>query len=256
MDLCAHGHKRLVHISTISTAGESIKGSPHPTSKLTEAKLYFGQYLNNAYVRSKFLSERCVLKAVADGRIEGKVIRVGNLMSRMSDGEFQINSNTNGFLRTLRGYAVIGGFPVSQMDAPLEFSPIDSVASAVLRLGRAPACFSVFHACNNHWVQMGDVIFAMRTYGFGIRVVDEPYFARMLEAYSSNHEDSDAVSGLIAYNTHDPQGACYLGYENVFTTKALYRLGWKWPITDDSYLIGTIRKLDELGFFDEERSMS
>ncbi len=100
---------------------------------------------------------------------------------------------------------------------------------------------------------MGDVIFALRKYGFGIRVVDEDYFDRMLAAYSDAHEDSDAVSGLIAYNTHNTQSSCYLGYENAFTTKALYRLGWKWPITDDAYLTNTIRKLDELGFFDEEQ---
>ena len=97
VDLCARGKRRLVHISTISTAGESINGNPDPTIRLTEDALYFGQKINNAYVRSKFLSERAVLQAVAEGRIEGKVIRVGNLMSRASDGEFQINSITNGF---------------------------------------------------------------------------------------------------------------------------------------------------------------
>ena len=251
VDLCANGHKRLVHISTISTAGESLNGNPDPSHRLTEAELYFGQNINNAYVRSKFLSERCVLQAVADGRIEGKVIRVGNLMSRASDGEFQINSITNGFMRTLRGYVAVGGFPVSGMDAEMEYSPIDSVASAVLRLSKASSRFTVFHACNNHRVQMGDAIFAMRELGFGIRVVEDKYFAQMLADYSTHHEGSDAVSGLIAYATHDPQSACYLGYDNSFTTKALYRLGWKWPITDDAYLKGAIQKLDELGFFDE-----
>ena len=37
----------------------------------------------------KFLAERAVLEAVSSG-LDGKVIRVGNLMSRNSDGEFQI----------------------------------------------------------------------------------------------------------------------------------------------------------------------
>ena len=252
VDLCAHGHRRLVHISTISTAGESLNGNPNPRHNMSEAELYFGQYLNNAYVRSKFLSERTVLQAIADGRIEGKVIRVGNLMGRSSDGEFQINSITNGFLRTLRGYVAVGGFPVSLMDREQEFSPIDSVASAVLRLGRASSRFTVFHACNNHKVQMGDVIFALRAHGFGIRVVEDDYFAQMLADYSAIHEGSDAVSGLIAYASHGEQSACYLGYDETFTTKALYRLGWKWPITDDKYLGEVTSKLDELDFFEME----
>ncbi|MBO7673390.1 MAG: SDR family oxidoreductase, partial [Atopobiaceae bacterium] len=252
VNLCSHGRRRLVHISTISTAGESMNGSPNPSHRLTEAELFYGQQINNAYVRSKFLSERTVLQAIADGRIEGKVIRVGNLMSRVSDGEFQINSVTNGFLRTMRGYATVGGFPIGLMDQEQEFSPIDCVASAVLRLGGASSRFTVFHACNNHNVQLADVIYAMRAHGFGIRIVRDDYFAHMLSEYSALHEESDAVSGLIAYASHNTQSACYLGYENSFTTRALYRLGWKWPIIDDAYLQSAISKLDELGFFEVE----
>lgn len=252
VDLCAHGRRRLVHISTISTAGEGLDGSPDPRHCLTEAELFFGQRLNNAYTRSKFLSERVVLQAVADGRIEGKVIRVGNLMSRASDGEFQINSITNGFLRTLRGYAAVGGFPISLMDQEQEFSPIDCVASAVLRLSRVSSRFTVFHACNNHKIQLGDVVYAMREHGFGIRIVDDDYYAQMLANYSAHHEGSDAVGGLIAYSTNNTNRSYFLGYENTFTTRALYRLGWKWPITDDAYLTGAIGKLDALDFFDVE----
>lgn len=63
-----------------------------------------------------------------------KVIRVGNLMRRHSDGEFQINFIANGFMRTLRGYAVIGKFPVSAMDDSVEFSPIDCTAEAIVHL--------------------------------------------------------------------------------------------------------------------------
>jgi hypothetical protein len=101
-------------------------------------------------------------------------------------------------------------------------------------------------------VQLGDVIYAMREHGFGIRIVSDEYFAQMLADYSATHEGSDAVSGLIAYASHDTQSACYLGYDDTFTTRALYRLGWKWPITDDAYLKGAIAKLDDLGFFEAE----
>ena len=55
-------------------------------------------------------AERAVLEAVSSG-LDGKVIRVGNLMSRNSDGEFQINFITNGFLRSPRGYEAVGKFP-------------------------------------------------------------------------------------------------------------------------------------------------
>lgn len=44
-------------------------------------------------------------------------------MSRESDGEFQINYSTNGFMKRLRAYAMIGSFPIDSMDDPAEFSP-------------------------------------------------------------------------------------------------------------------------------------
>ena len=89
--------------------------------------------ITNEYIRTKFLAERAVLEAVSSG-LDGKVIRVGNLMSRNSDGEFQINFITNGFLRSLRGYEAVGKFPIGAMHEVTEFSPIDSTALAVLRL--------------------------------------------------------------------------------------------------------------------------
>ena len=48
-----------------------------------------------------------VLGAAGDG-LDVKIIRVGNLMGRQSDGEFQINSITNSFVKSLRAYAALG----------------------------------------------------------------------------------------------------------------------------------------------------
>ena len=98
-----------------------------------ENDLYIGQNITNEYIRTKFLAERAVLEAVSSG-LDGKVIRVGNLMSRNSDGEFQINFITNGFLRSLRGYEAVGKFPVKGSRGSYRISPIDSTALAVLKL--------------------------------------------------------------------------------------------------------------------------
>ena len=101
----------------------------------SQKTLYIGQNITNEYIRTKFLAERAVLEAVSEG-LDGKVVRVGNLMSRNSDGEFQINFITNGFLRSLRGYTAVGKFPMGGMHEAAEFSPIDSTALAVLRLAQ------------------------------------------------------------------------------------------------------------------------
>ena len=64
-------------------------------------------------------------------------------MSRNSDGEFQINFITNGFLRSLRGYKAVGKFPMGSMHEIAELSPIDSTALAVLKLVQTDRRFTV-----------------------------------------------------------------------------------------------------------------
>lgn len=51
----------------MSTVGVGLKGKVDENIAPTEQTLYFRQSLTNKYVRSKFLAEREILKAVTDG---------------------------------------------------------------------------------------------------------------------------------------------------------------------------------------------
>ena len=58
-------------------------------------------------------------------------------------------------------------------------------------------------------------------------------------------------SGLIAYASSDQdKSTVYIDGDNSFTTKALYRLGFKWPMPDGIYLKHALEALETLGFFD------
>ena len=249
--MCKKAKKRLIQISTVSVAGQGIDDKPPYYRKIAENDLYFNQHITNEYIRTKFLAERKVLEAVLEG-LDAKIIRAGNLMSRNSDGEFQINFITNGFLRTLRGYAAVGAFPISGMHEGAEFSPIDITAAAVLKLASTNSKFTVYHACNSHRIYMSDVIYAMRNHGFKIKVVSDEEFEKLVSEYSSSHEGSDAVSGLIAYTSRGTTKIYELDFVNDFTTQILYRLRFKWPITDDAYLESAIKALDNLDFFEDD----
>ena len=249
IDLCKNNARRLIQISTVSVSGEGSDGVPPMSRVFCENDLYIGQNITNEYIRTKFIAERAVLEAVADG-LDGKIIRVGNLMSRDSDGEFQINFITNGFLRSLRGYKAVGKFPVGSMHEVTEFSPIDSTALAVLNLVQTDRRFTVFHACNSHHIFMSDLIYAMREHGFKIDIVKDEEFETAVKEFAKTGQDSDAVSGLIAYTSHNENEIYTLDYGNRFTSQILYRLGYKWPITDDRYLESAIEALDRLTFFD------
>ena len=249
IEFCKNSGRRLIQISTVSVAGEGSDGVPPMSRVFNENDLYIGQNITNEYIRTKFLAERAVLEAVSSG-LDGKVIRVGNLMSRNSDGEFQINFITNGVLRSLRGYKAVGKFPIGAMHEVTEFSPIDSTALAVLRLVQTDRRFTVFHACNSHHIYMADLIYAMRSHGFDIDIVSDEEFEAAVKEFAKNSDDSDVVSGLIAYTAHNENEIYTLDYSNRFTAQVLYRLDYKWPVTDDRYLESAIEALDRLAFFD------
>ena len=249
--LCSRTGRRLVQISTVSIAGYNINGKFSRDRKLYENELYFGQDLSNKYVNTKFRAEKAVLEAVASGKLDGKIIRVGNLMSRNSDGEFQANANTSGFMRILRAYAVIGKVPVSVLDEPVEFSPIDCTATAVICLAGTDKKFTVFQACNGHNVEMGDVIEMLNQCGIQIEIVKDGEFMKALNQALADEKKNMLVSGLISYASSDEEKSEeMIGYENSFTTKALYRLGFKWPIINEIYLQKSLEALATLGFFD------
>ncbi len=248
--LCKKSKRELIQISTVSIAGENVREEFPPEKKLHEDELYFGQRLSNKYIDTKFRAEKAVLEAVAEG-MKGKVIRVGNLMSRVSDGEFQINSVTNGFMRTLRGYAALGKFPVSQLDMPAEFSPIDSTAEAIVKLAAVEGGYSVFHAYSSYMIQMADVVEQMNVSGLPIEIVSDEQFQKCLMGALEDEGKNSLISGLIAYLSSDTEdSAIYIDADNSFTTKALYRLGFKWPMPDKEYLLNALAALETLGFFD------
>lgn len=243
---------RIVQISTLSVAGENIDEKFPSSFKMKENMLDFGQDVSNKYVHSKYDAEKALLEAVDKDGLDGKIIRVGNLMSRQSDGEFQANSITNGFMRDLKGYATLHKFPVNSMDIEVDFSPIDEVAKTILLLAKTPQKFTVFHSANSHMVEMGDIIYVLNELGFEIEVVSDDNFLKSMKEMMLDDSKSMLVSSLISYSSSDMKTHSFIGSDNEFTNKALYHLSYKWPITDYKYLRQAIESLDTLGFFERE----
>ncbi|MBQ9520845.1 MAG: amino acid adenylation domain-containing protein [Acholeplasmatales bacterium] len=240
---------RLIQISTLSVAGENIDNRFDKYFKMKENMLSFGQDISNKYVHSKFNAEKAILEGVQEG-LDAKIIRVGNLMSRNSDGEFQANSITNGFMRDLKGYVTLGKFPVNMMDVEVDFSPIDEVSKTILLLSQVNSKFTVFHSANSHMVQMGDIIYVLNELGFNIKVVSDNEFIDSMKEMMKDEKKNMLISSLISYSSSDNHTHSFIGSDNEFTNKALYHLGYKWPITDYDYLKKAIESLMTLGFFE------
>ena len=251
-ELCLRKGARLIHVSTVSVGGDVI-GSDAVEQTLTEDRLEMGQdTISNGYVHTKFLAEQAILDMVGSRGLDAKIMRVGNLMSRQQDGEFQVNFSTNNFMSTLKSYVALGCFPVSEMDETDEFSPIDEVARGIVLLAGTDAKFTVFHVYNSHTVEMGNIIRAMQESGLDVDVVDDQTFSKRLREALADDRINAYVSPLVNYSLDDDE----IRYENPctnrFTVKALYRLGFQWSITELRYLRQAIEMMQTLGFFDLE----
>ncbi|MBR3067388.1 MAG: amino acid adenylation domain-containing protein, partial [Prevotella sp.] len=181
IDFCLKTGARLIHISTASTRGLSVNGVPAPNDVFTEQRFYMGQYLGNKYIYSKFVAERIILDAIARRGLSAKIMRVGNLAARSTDGEFQMNFQTNSFMGRIRIYNMLGCCPHSMRNKRVEFSPINEVSRAIVLLASTPRGCCVFHPFNNHTQLLGDVLEGLSRVTGGIRFVEQEEFARAME---------------------------------------------------------------------------
>ena len=249
IDICLKLDKKLVQVSTASVAGTSKNGSISENVVLRENMLDFGQSLENRYVNTKWQAERAFLTAVRDKGLRGKIVRVGNLMSRNENGEFQANFRNNGFMNRLRAFAAVGCFPVSLMDSLAEFSSIDSTAQAIIQLAGTPDKFTIFHANSCHPAHLANVIAILQRKNISIDIVSAKKFDEELAVALADEKRNMLVSALISYNTHDASQRI-IDSDNSFTVKALYRLGFSWPLISESYIEKAMDALITLGFFD------
>ncbi len=239
---------RMIQISTVSVPGVHTKETYLKQVRMHENELFVIDDMDNKYGISKYHAELKMLEAIKGG-LRGKIIRVGNLMGRHSDGEFQINFNTNAFMNALRGFTTIGKCPISHSTDPMSFSPIDMTARAIVLLAGTNDMFTAFNADSRFGFDEMQLIEASNRCGLSIVPVrDEEYYAdyyRMLGDAKVNSK----LQGLV---TNDRPDLHMVNTDNLFTANVLYRLGFSWPLVDSSYLERAIESLLTLDYFDAD----
>ena len=250
--LCRSLNARLIHFSTISVAGTSEAPESLPQSSLDEQSLYFGQTLDNKYTASKLMGERAVLEAAVAG-LDAKVIRVGTLAARESDGEFQINFLTNSFMGRLRSYSMLGCFPYQMIENQVCMGPIDVSCRAFLKLARTPRECCLFNAVNNHTLPLGDIIRRMNACGMDIRFVEYDEFAAAVSEAEKDPDKAAILQSMVAYmDTAHGSRAVQLPFTAHYTTQVLARLGFFWNASNDRYVDDFISVLGGFSFFDSD----
>ena len=253
VEFCLKTGARLVHISTTSVGEIWVeRGDGMAVPELTERVLYFGQFLDNRYMRSKFLAERVILDAVARQGLNAKIMRVGNLAARSYDGEFQANFQTNSYMGRLKVFSTLGCCPIDEYDSPAEFSPVDETAKAVVLLAHTPKELTVFQPFNNHTDLLGDILAGFDKIGKSIRYVEDEEFQQAILDASQDPKKASLMSALLAYQdmTHG-QKAVAIERNNRFTSAVLLRMGFHWSTPDTAYVNRMLTAISQLGFFDD-----
>ena len=249
VDFCIKTGAKLVHISTASTRG--LWAGEAGSDVFTEQRLYMGQYLGNKYIFSKYMAERLILEAVASHGLCAKIMRVGNLAARSTDGEFQANFSTNSFMGRIKVYNMLGCCPYGMRNKRVEFSPINEVSHAIVLLATTPKPCCVFHPFNIHTQFLGDVLAGLSTVGNGIRFVEQEEFDSAMDLAKNDPQKARQMASLLAYQdmAHGMK-TTDVARDNEYTTQVLYRLGFAWSPTSWDYVERMLTALGGFGFFE------
>ena len=239
-----------VQISTTSVIDEYVEDADVCDVVCDERTLYWGQDLSNKYLNSKFLAERMVLEKAVNG-LDVKIIRVGNLMARYSDGIFQKNFDTNAFLNNIKAIKNLKAINPSLASEMVEISPIDCVAKATLLLSTTPKDSTIFHCENDKLISNQEIIDALNSFGFDIKNVSSEEFK---EIYEQNMNEN--IQGIITADLtlddldFDEEGDDGSIVKMDQTLDILDSLGFEWPVIDEDYLKRFIKFLNEVNYFD------
>ena len=245
-----------VQISTTSVLDEFTEDTDITDVCCDERTLYWGQDLSNKYLNSKFLAERMVLEKAVNG-LDVKIIRVGNLMARQSDGTFQKNFDTNAFLNGIKAIKNLKATIPEISEEVVELSPIDCVAKATLELAKTPKECTVFHAVSDKWIPTSDIIDVLNSFGFGIEEVTPEEFRKI---YEQNMDEN--IQGIITADLTIEDFTETEGEDEPVesddgelvtmdqTVEILKSIGFTWPECDKDYLTRFIKHLIDMKYFD------
>ncbi|MEG1989715.1 MAG: amino acid adenylation domain-containing protein [Clostridia bacterium] len=243
INVCKNNNIRLVQISTLSVSGNGFEGSFkeqrfEDKKYFDEKTMYLGQNINNVYVYTKYISELRILEARLGG-LDCCNIRVGNLMSRISDGKFQKNYDDNGF--TQRVKFIIDNSIISKdiyKNNYLEFSPVDVTAKYIVELSKLNIMNPIYHLFNNNHVYIDSFINLLKkSFNINVCILEDDEFVDKVQNIIKNKNVTSymvIISDLKENKTLNYTTDVIIKED--ITNNVLNSLGLKWPKIDDKYL--------------------
>ena len=243
-----------MHLSTLSVSGnifdKKLEVQPSEVVSFTEKNLYINQDLSNIYIKTKFLAERLILENIIKNNLNAKIIRLGNITNRYSDGAFQINVSENAFLNRIHSFIQIGYVPESLRNYPIEFSPVDVCALAIVNLAIYQNPFTIFHVFNQNYITFEQLVKVFNTLHVKLDFIDDKLFSQKVEELSNNPETKHIISGIINDFSRDKhiKYVSNIVLSNSFTNNYLRRILFRWPKINEKYLSKYVVYLKTIGY--------
>jgi hypothetical protein len=146
---------------------------------------------------------------------------------------------------------MLGCAAYDQLDTTMEFSPIDAVAKAVVKLCATPDDCTLFHVFNNQNISMEGIFHELKDLGYPISYVEREEFGRAFAEAQSDPEKASELTSIMAYMpSASGRETVRLTRHCEYTLQVLYRLGFCWPITTWDYIERFVSALGGLGYFE------
>lgn len=219
------------HISTTSVSGNYLVKNDIEYN-YTENDFYIGQnYFDNVYVKSKFEAEKLLFEAQKEN-ININIFRIGNIMPRISDGKFQWNRFDNAYYKRIYGFIRLGILPENLKNQEMEFTPVDSCASAIVKL--LPYKNKVFHLLNNKTIKISQLINVLNTLGYNIQFISIEKFNENIKKNTSNKILESFITDLDNTDTLNYDAKIIITSD--ITEKYFEIEDFSWPQITNHYL--------------------
>lgn len=247
-NFCIEQNIELVQISTLSVSGDIVETAKNIdameiTKKIyTERDLYLGQDLDNIYAYTKFLAERKILELMLKQDLKAKILRMGNLTDRFSDGKFQINEKENAFSARLKSLINIGIIPEEIKNQTIDFTAVDVVAQAIVCLLDIKDSNIVYHLFNDNKIFIKDIVKELKNQDIAIRFgTDE----EIKEAIHKTIANESQIDGIIVDVTKDTALKYVTDVEviNSITNEILNKYNFNWPQPTNEYLLKILKRI-------------
>ena len=228
VQFCKEANATLQFISTYATSGIAVVPIRGKEEIFDEHLLYIGQdYTKNVYVHTKYLSEKKILEERKNG-LCANIFRVGSLTSRRSDGRFQINADENGLRNRLLGLLKSGIYTDGLSEYPVNFTPVDECAEALLCLMNSGKANNIYHVLNPTSITMNDIADVAKMV---LKRVPKESFEKMM---SERMQDKQISEYFFYYKLAEKSKV--IPIESNITQKRLRELGFEWEVNSKDYI--------------------